>query len=143
MRTALLAGATGLVGGHLLRLLLDDGTWDRVVSVGRREAGVRHDRLEQIVSPLPVVPELPHVDDAFCALGTTIKQAGSQEAFRAVDHDAVVALARAARAAGAETFLHVTAMGSNARARSASPRRWRSAPRSSTAPGPRRGRANS
>src|ERR1700712_449362 len=117
MRTALLAGATGLVGGHLLRLLLDDGTWDRVVSVGRREVDVRHDRLEQVVAQLPTVPDLPHVDDVFCALGTTIKQAGSQDAFRAVDHDAVVALATAAKAAGAETFLHVTAMGSNAGSR--------------------------
>jgi uncharacterized protein YbjT (DUF2867 family) len=117
MRTALLAGATGLVGGHLLRLLLDDGAWDRVISVGRREVDVHHDRLEQVETPLPVVPGLPHVDDAFCALGTTIKQAGSQDAFRAVDHDAVVALATAARAAGAETFLHVTAMGSNQRSR--------------------------
>jgi uncharacterized protein YbjT (DUF2867 family) len=117
MRTALLAGATGLVGGHLLRLLLDDGTWDRVVSVGRREVDVRHDRLEQVVAQLPTVPDLPHVDDVFCALGTTIKQAGSQDAFRAVDHDAVVALATAAKAAGAENFLHVTAMGSNAGSR--------------------------
>jgi uncharacterized protein YbjT (DUF2867 family) len=117
MRTALLAGATGLVGGHLLRLLLDDGTWDRVVSIGRREVDVGHDRLEQVVAPLPTVPDLPHVDDVFCALGTTIKRAGSQDAFRAVDHDAVVALATAAKVAGAESFLHVTAMGSSAGSR--------------------------
>jgi uncharacterized protein YbjT (DUF2867 family) len=117
MRTALLAGATGLVGGHLLRLLLDDGTWDRVVSVGRREADVRHDRLEQVVAQLPDVPLLPAVDDVFCALGTTIKQAGSQDAFRTVDHDAVVALASAGQQAGAESFLHVTAMGANPRSR--------------------------
>jgi uncharacterized protein YbjT (DUF2867 family) len=117
MRTALLAGATGLVGGHLLRRLLDDGTWDRVVSIGRREVDVGHDRLEQVVAPLPTVPDLPHVDDVFCALGTTIKRAGSQDAFRAVDHDAVVALATAAKVAGAESFLHVTAMGSSAGSR--------------------------
>jgi uncharacterized protein YbjT (DUF2867 family) len=117
MRTALLAGATGLVGGHLLALLLEDGTWDRVVSIGRREVDVRHDRLEQLVTQLPDVPALPAIDDAFCALGTTIKQAGSQDAFRAVDHDAVVALAAAGQQAGARSFLHVTAMGANARSR--------------------------
>jgi uncharacterized protein YbjT (DUF2867 family) len=117
MRTALIAGATGLVGGHLLRLLLEDDTWDRVVSVGRREVGVRHDKLEQALTQLPQVPELPPIDDAFCALGTTIKQAGSQDAFRMVDHDAVVALAEAASQAGATAFLHVTAMGANARSR--------------------------
>lgn len=113
MRTALLAGATGLVGGHLLRALLEDATWDRVVSVGRREVGVRHDKLGQLVSPLPELPALPPVDDVFSALGTTIKKAGSQEAFRLVDHDAVVALAGAGHAAGARTFVHVTSIGAD------------------------------
>jgi uncharacterized protein YbjT (DUF2867 family) len=110
---AALAGASGLVGGHLLRLLLEDPRWDRVVSVGRREVDVRHEKLEQLVVQLPDIGELPPLDDAFCALGTTIKKAGSQDAFRAVDHDAVVALADAARRAGASSFLHVTAMGAS------------------------------
>ena len=107
----MLAGASGLVGGHLLQLLLEDPRWDRVVSVGRRKVDVQHEKLEQLVVPLPDIGELPPLDDAFCALGTTIKKAGSQDAFRAVDHDAVVALAHAARGAGASSFLHVTAMG--------------------------------
>jgi uncharacterized protein YbjT (DUF2867 family) len=113
VRAALLAGATGLVGGHLLRLLLAEDTWDRVVSVGRREVDVQHDKLEQLMAQLPDLPELSRVDDAFCALGTTIRRAGSQDAFRVVDHDAVVALAEAARRAGSCSFLHVTAMGAN------------------------------
>ncbi len=117
MRTALIAGATGLVGGHLLRLLLDDDTWDRVVSIGRREVGCRHAKLDQLVAQFPEVPGLPAVDDVFCALGTTIKQAGSQDAFRAVDHHAVVALAAAGKSAGASSFLHVTAMGADAGSR--------------------------
>ncbi len=62
----------------------------------------------------PTSPTCPHVDDVFCALGTTIKKAGSQEAFSAIDHDAVVAVAEAAKQAGAQSFLHVTAMGANA-----------------------------
>ncbi len=117
MPTALLAGATGLVGGHLLRLLLEDDTWDRVVSVGRREVDVRSPKLEQLAAQLPELPDLPHVGDAFCALGTTIKKAGSQEAFRAIDHDAVVALAVATKAAGTGSFLHVTSMGASAGSR--------------------------
>ena len=117
MRTALLVGTTGLVGGHLLRLLLADDTWDRVVSVGRREVDVRDPRLEQRLAELPDVGELPSVDDVFCALGTTIKKAGSQDAFRAIDHDAVVAVADAAKQAGATSFLHVTAMGASAGSR--------------------------
>ena len=106
----MVAGASGLVGGHLLQLLLEDPRWGRVVSVGRREIDVHHQKLEQRVVPLPDIGELPPLDDAFCALGTTMKQAGSKEAFRAVDHDAVVSLAHAARGVGASSFLHVTAM---------------------------------
>ena len=116
-RVALLAGASGLVGGHLLRLLLEDPWWERVVSVGRREVDVRHQKLEQRIVDFTEVGDLPAVDDAFCALGTTIKKAGSQSAFRSLDHDAVVALARAARQSGATRFLHVTAMGADAGSR--------------------------
>jgi len=84
-----------------------------VVSIGRREVDRDDPRLEQRLVQLPGVGHLPRVDDVFCALGTTIKKAGSQEAFRVVDHDSVVALASAARTAGADTFLHVTAMGAD------------------------------
>jgi uncharacterized protein YbjT (DUF2867 family) len=117
VRTALVAGASGLVGSHVLRLLLEDPRWDRVVTIGRRELAVRQEKLEQRFVELPDVGELPAADDVFSALGTTIKQAGSQEAFRAIDHDAVVALAQAARSAGASSFLHVTSMGADAGSR--------------------------
>lgn len=116
-RTALVAGATGLVGGHLLRRLLEDTTWERVISVGRRQLNIQHPRLEQRVVDFSSVGTLPHIDDAFSTLGTTIKKAGSQSAFYAVDHDAVLAVARAAREAGAERFLHVTAIGASAGSR--------------------------
>lgn len=112
-RVALVAGATGLVGGHLLGRLLADPRWTHVISVGRREVDAHHEKLEQRRVDLPDVGDLPPVDDAFCALGTTIKKAGSERAFRVVDHDAVVALARAARAAGAGSFVHVTALGAD------------------------------
>lgn len=109
-RTAVIAGTTGLVGGRLLDLLLTDRTWDRVVSVGRRKVPVQHPALEQRVVSFTAVEDLPACTDVFCCLGTTSRKAGSQEAFRAVDHDAVLALARAAHHAGAERFLHVTAL---------------------------------
>jgi uncharacterized protein YbjT (DUF2867 family) len=112
-RTAVIAGASGLVGGHLLRLLLEDGSWDRVVSLGRRELDLRHPRLEQQVVDFAELRDLPACATAFSCLGTTINAAGSQEAFRAVDHDAVVALAEAAHRAGAQQFLHVTALGAS------------------------------
>ncbi|MFL6021916.1 MAG: NAD-dependent epimerase/dehydratase family protein, partial [Marmoricola sp.] len=116
-RTALIAGATGLVGSHLLDQLLADPYWDAVVCVGRRPVDRTGEKLEQLIVSFPDIGEVPAADDVFSCLGTTIKLAGSQEAFRAVDHDAVVNLAAAAQAAGASQFLHVTALGASAGSR--------------------------
>jgi uncharacterized protein YbjT (DUF2867 family) len=115
-RTSIIAGATGLVGSHVLRLLLADPVWTRVVTLGRRATSPRHDKLEQRIvdlGALESLPDLPHADDVFCCLGTTIKQAGSQDGFRRVDHDYVVALARAGVRAGATQFLLVSAIGAD------------------------------
>jgi len=116
-RTAVIAGATGLVGGYLLRRLLEDATWDRVVSLGRRSLSIQHPKLEQRVVDFSSLAPLQNVADVFCCLGTTIKKAGSQQAFIAVDHDAVVALARAALAGGAQRFLLVSSIGAAAHSR--------------------------
>src|SRR5207237_5574979 len=108
-RIALVAGATGLIGGHVLQRLLADSAWTRVIAVGRRPASQRHDKLEQRTvdfGALASLSDLPHVDDVFCCLGTTIKQAGLQTAFRRVDHDYVVALAPAGTPNGATQILH-------------------------------------
>ena len=107
----LLAGATGLVGNQVLSLGLEQG--HEVTTVGRRPTGRAS---SEIVSSFTELPHLPPADVAICALGTTIRQAGSKEAFRAVDHDAVMSFASAAKAAGIEHFLVVTAVGANPRA---------------------------
>ena len=99
----LLAGATGLVGSRALALLPD------AVPVGRRATG----RAGEIVADFAALPPLPPAEGAICALGTTIRVAGSQTAFRAVDHDAVLAFARAAQAAGVSRFIVVTAVGAD------------------------------
>jgi uncharacterized protein YbjT (DUF2867 family) len=115
-RTALLAGATGLVGSHVLKFLLADAQWERVVTAGRRTTSERQGKLEQRVvdlGALEAAVDLPHADDVFCCLGTTIKQAGSQEAFRRVDHGFVVGVARAGLRAGATQFLLVSAVGAD------------------------------
>lgn len=116
-QTALLAGASGLVGGHLLDLLLDGTDPVAVVSLGRRALPRTNPRLTQLTVDFARLGEtpLPAADLAFCCLGTTIKRAGSQEAFRAVDHDAVVAFGTAAKSAGVRHFLVVTALGADAR----------------------------
>ncbi len=119
-RTALVAGATGLVGSHVLELLLADPRWSHVVTVGRRKPSQQHAKLEQRVldlSGLESMSDLPYVDDVFCCLGTTIKQAGSQPAFRLVDHEFVVGLARAGLRAGATQFLLVSAIGADPESR--------------------------
>ena len=101
--TVLLAGATGLVGSRVLARL------PAAIPVGRRAAGVAG----EIVADFGALPPLPAAEVAICALGTTMRAAGSQAAFRAVDHDAVLAFARAAQAAGASRFIVVTAMGAD------------------------------
>lgn len=115
------AGATGLVGRALLARLAADPRVGQVTALVRRPASPG--ALPGAVHPLVVDwarPDLgamlPPIDWAFCALGTTIKAAGSQAAFRAVDVDAVLAFAAAARAAGASRFGLVSAMGADARA---------------------------
>jgi len=116
MAAAWLAGATGLVGGALLRALLWDEYFRKVVSVGRRTLPLQHEKLRQVVADFSAPSAFETLDQpnaAFSCLGTTIKKAGSREAFRKVDHDAVLAFAQAARRKGARVFVHVSALGAD------------------------------
>lgn len=113
-------GASGVVGSRALPLLLGRDDVERVVALGRRELPLQHPKLESRVVDLQsteaIAAALPSpLGAALCAIGTTIKDAGSQAAFRAVDHDAVVAFARAARQAGAARFAVVSSLGASAR----------------------------
>lgn len=117
MKTAWIAGASGLVGSKLLALLLTDPGYSAVVSLGRRPIDVTNAKLTQCTVDFASldIAGLPAPDVAFCALGTTIARAGSAEAFRAVDHGAVMAFARAAFARGSRHFEVVTAHGAEAK----------------------------
>ncbi len=110
----LIAGATGLIGSHALRLLLDSPEVHQVVSVARKSLP-SHPKLNQVVITFGALDteQLPSCDVALCALGTTIKAAGSQKAFKTVDHDYVLAFARAAKRAGVRTFVLVSALGAD------------------------------
>jgi len=115
-RQALLAGASGLVGRALLARLLADPRYQRVHALQRRPSGLpTHPRLVVHTVDYQRLPRLPAVDDAYIALGTTIRDAGSRQALRQVDFDAVLATARAARAAGANRLLVVSALGADPR----------------------------
>lgn len=113
-RTALVAGATGLVGGAILQGLLADEGVAAVHALARRPLALQHPRLTVHVVDFAALPPLPRVDEAYLALGTTIKVAGSQPAFRAVDFDANLAVARAVRAGGTQRAGLVSAMGADA-----------------------------
>lgn len=116
-RTVAVAGATGLVGRAILEGLLADGSVAVVHVLGRREPGGAHPKLTPHVVDFAALPPLPPLDEVYLALGTTIKAAGSQAAFRAADFDANLAVARAALAAGAGRAGLVSAMGADSKSR--------------------------
>ena len=115
---ATLIGSTGLTGSFLVRKLLADSAITKVTSVSRKSSNIANAKLtEVLVSDLA---ELPSIESKirgeiyFCCLGTTIKAAGSKENFEKVDHDAIVAFAKVAKARDARSFTLVSAMGANA-----------------------------
>lgn len=116
MATALIAGASGLVGRELLQQLLAANEYDRVIALGRRPLEVTHPKLAAVTVDFAALERAGadlRCDDAFCCLGTTIKDAGSREAFRAVDHVAVLAFAWAAQRAGARRLFVVSSLGAD------------------------------
>ena len=111
----LLAGATGLVGSAYAAQWQGPGTLHLLV---RRPVAASAPLQQVHVVDFAALPALPPADAAVCALGTTIAVAGSQAAFRAVDFDAVLAFARAARAAGARKLAVVSSLGADRRSSS-------------------------
>jgi uncharacterized protein YbjT (DUF2867 family) len=118
-RQALIFGATGAVGRELLELCLDGDRYSRVNVIARRPAPLEHEKLHWIEAEFDALHGLEPVSgmvggDAYCCLGTTIKVAGSEAAFRRVDHDFVLNSARFAKECGARQFSMVSALGANA-----------------------------
>lgn len=120
-KVALVAGASGLTGMALVRALLDSPRFSRVIALSRRPLPFEHPkfanrilRFEELETRLGSL----RCHEAFCCLGTTIKQAGSQQAFRAVDQLLAVRFARVAKAMGADTLVHVSSVGADSAAKS-------------------------
>jgi uncharacterized protein YbjT (DUF2867 family) len=115
---AVVAGGTGLVGSEVIQQLLKDSRINQVRAVTRKSVGVEHAKLKEVfVSDLAELPKFKDElrgDIYFCCLGTTIKKAGSQEAFRKIDHDGVLNFARVAKANDAKSLVVISAMGANA-----------------------------
>jgi uncharacterized protein YbjT (DUF2867 family) len=115
---ALIAGATGLVGSSLLKQLLVDEQYEKVVVITRKPIEIQHPKLIQQAIDFNSIESMKldyRIDAVFCTLGTTIKTAGSQDAFYKVDFSYVVNLGKWSAANGVKRFLIVSAMGANAK----------------------------
>ncbi|HOY40297.1 MAG TPA: NAD(P)H-binding protein [Chitinophagales bacterium] len=113
-KTALLVGATGLVGGFVLEQLLEDAYYDSVVVLSRKSLQLQHAKLKEVLVNFDQLENYTSdikADVVFCCLGTTIKAAGSQEAFKKVDYEYPLRVAEIAKQNGAAAFLIVTALG--------------------------------
>ncbi len=116
MKTALIAGATGLIGKQLLQLLLEDVNYEKVKAITRKPLDIQHTKLENIVLDFDKLSEYSVAlksNDVFCCLGTTIRIAKTKEAFRKVDFDYPLELARISKNQGAEQYLLVSALGAD------------------------------
>jgi uncharacterized protein YbjT (DUF2867 family) len=118
--TAMVAGGSGLVGTHLLKLLTVQPDFGRVLAITRRPLSFDHPRLANRIVRFETLEQSlagMRADVAFCCLGTTLRSAGSREAFRRVDHDYVLAFARAARAAGVTRLVLNSSVGADSSSR--------------------------
>jgi uncharacterized protein YbjT (DUF2867 family) len=114
-RSALVLGTTGLIGSYLVKKLLGSSTYSGVSAWVRRPLQMQHPKLQVKTIDFEKLEQgRVEAEDVYCCLGTTIKQAGSQEAFRRVDYDYPVALARTAARDGAKRLLVVSALGADA-----------------------------
>lgn len=114
--TTLIVGSSGLVGNELLKILLDSDNYEIVNSLVRKASGVVHPKLREFVIDFDNIDKFSNafaVDDAFCCLGTTIKKAGSQDAFKKVDVDYVLNFTRVAKSLGAKKIAVISSMGAN------------------------------
>lgn len=113
---ALVIGSTGLIGRQLLKLLLQDNTYLEVKAISRKPLDSSHAKLENLLVDFDNLADYGsklNADVVFCCLGTTMKDAGSKEAFKKVDYDYPLLVARVAKASGASAYLLVSALGAN------------------------------
>lgn len=116
-KTALIVGATGLVGSHVLHLLLHDNEFSTVIALTRNKLNVQHQKLKNSIVDFDKINDYQNeikADTVFCCLGTTIKKAGSKAAFKKVDYEYPLQIANIAKRNGTQSFNVITALGANA-----------------------------
>lgn len=118
MKTALIIGSTGLIGSQLLNLLLDSNDYLKVITFVKRDTGIKHKKLTQHIIDFDkpeTYKELVVGDDFFCTIGTTIKKAGSKEAFTKVDFEYPRQFAALALQNKVKQFLIISSLGADAK----------------------------
>ena len=118
MKTALIIGSTGLIGSELLNLLLDSNDYLKVITFVKRDTGIKHPKLTQHIINFDkpeTYKDLVVGDDFFCTIGTTIKKAGSKEAFRKVDFEYPRQFAAFALQNKVKQFLTISSLGADAK----------------------------
>ena len=118
-KSALVLGATGVVGRELVRELCENENYDKIIVWARRELKFSHEKLETQIVNFSDVKNMPprEVDEIFCALGTTMKQAGSRGQFYKIDVSYPVNIAKWGIASGARRFALISSQGANERSR--------------------------
>ena len=118
MKTAIVAGASGLVGKELVQRLINSDQYRLIYVLSRKKSGLVNDKIRELMIDFEKVGQLKFdepIDDVFCSLGTTMKQAGSRDNFKKVDYEYVVALANLGKRHGASKFIVISAMGANSK----------------------------
>ena len=117
MKTALIIGSTGLIGSQLLNLLLESTHYAKVITFVKRDTGIKHPKLTQHIIDFDKPETYKEVvvgDDFYCTIGTTIKKAGSQKAFRKVDFEYPKQFAAFALQNKVKQFLIISSLGADA-----------------------------
>jgi uncharacterized protein YbjT (DUF2867 family) len=114
MKTVI-TGASGLIGGYLLKHLLSDEFYSEIIVLARKPLGFSHPRLKELILDFSGIHKIEKIDAAhfFCCLGTTIRKAGTRERFREVDFSYVAAFAKLAERSGARVFQVVSSIGAD------------------------------
>jgi len=118
MKTALIVGSTGLVGSELLKLLVEDSEYDKIHVLVRRQIQFESPKIIAHIINFDELDDFKpgtSIDHVFCALGTTIKKAGTKENFRKVDYDYILTLGKIAKEWKTKKFLMVSSLGANAK----------------------------
>ena len=120
MKTAIILGATGLTGTELLKQLLNDDYYKKVVLFSRKSTNINHCKLTEYITDFDLLHKIKHLiigDIVFCCLGTTIKAAGSKTAFRKVDFKYISDFAEFAKQNGLNQFYLQSSLGADSKSK--------------------------